>query len=1318
MQEEREKIRELHQRQQDSLLSLQALESRFCKVALDDEETLQGSSISSRVPTMELMLGTQIATLPSLEKDQRPTTNAVSLNIPADDTSDTSESDATATDDEGEHLSIEELAKCAKHVERLLKRITRLQQSFENGQQTQQHRKRRVHKMYQRFRNKFESDSQVVSPPHPPPPPLHQYIPPPPPQPSSTLSDHIALPPPPPRPTGNGNLGGIQIKPPLHSNWGPLPQQYHQQGGYDPNQYQNYPHNLPPPPGPPPHLQLKLLEQHNEKRLLMARQEQAHTTSSNVLRAVVGPWYEGPRSVIKRSRSRSDIGQSPGLAELITQPSSLADTEVTKPSAQPSPATPAITDQNAFPEPTAGRNIIESALGGLVASHLANDSRSRSRSRGRDISRSRSVTQSRSRSRARSVSVRTRSHSGDFARERLDPDHERKNDETHEIPGGPGERGRRGRRRSKTPEHNASTIELERYSRSTEYFRPEDPQQQTQPTYIRSKTSQPMQMQMQPIIIREEAPQPIIIRERAPEPAFEFIERAEASEQHHQAQILSPPPPPPNPMLRRPMVPPHQAVQQMMPSQPSPFETPTQPRNQKSRLANHGYHALEDYHLQLALLEQQNKNRLLIARQEQACTASSNASGAPAPPDQNTSSEEFRLQVDASAPLSLSFNGDMEGRSLRMTTASNKLGDAVYEKLDPDHERGDDETHKYPEVPGKILRQWKVPTTTGPIVRVESFNWEESPSRSDKEDATCKLENHTSLEYSQYAPHVCDVLGCGKVFFRKEQHLRHQEQHRNDEEHNAEDSMFSERYTVAHQYPASHQYIRQLSTSPPPSSVACYSSTYSAPDVVAYSSKSVKTSQELPSSCPPTLGSANHVATTLPSEVSYYQPQPVSPMPEVSPLSWDPHFYAPETSHITMAASSSRGAPKGRRGPLTAELRHKAHKMRMIGACSNCEGLKIKVDCISIEHRPSAKCIQCDHNTPCSNCVARHLWNEVLPDKTCRGTKISGFDEYRMTNSEATMRPDSSTPSPSLPPSGSPRNESYLGTFEFERSSHDGKIAEHAQSPPIGVENTVPPLGGRTPASISDDASISQRGFRQRLNSSARLRPRLNRNAGVRQSPIIKPGRRKTTVSSFMRPQQVTEQKVQTPGPGLGVPEHLHHFTPDDSRKILTGVPPSGSSKTKAQREKDAADFQRLLSYTAQRPSSYSSSSRSASPVLRKNHASMPEPFPSSSQPVSKAEDMSPPEISVDFGPGASSENKRRRSSSSSSVDDLEEPLGDRHLWTSEDEEEQEDEGVQKNKRRRLVRDEEEQTESEDLTIVGDRDIVDVLLEQWTVPVY
>lgn len=41
------------------------------------------------------------------------------------------------------------------------------------------------------------------------------------------------------------------------------------------------------------------------------------------------------------------------------------------------------------------------------------------------------------------------------------------------------------------------------------------------------------------------------------------------------------------------------------------------------------------------------------------------------------------------------------------------------------------------------------------------------------------------------------------------------------------------------------------------------------------------------------------------------------------------------------------------------------------------------------------------------------------------------------------------------------------------------------------------------------------------------------------------------------------------------------NFTPNDSRKILGGVAPSGSSKTKARRDKEASDRRRKLSEAA-----------------------------------------------------------------------------------------------------------------------------------------
>jgi hypothetical protein len=41
------------------------------------------------------------------------------------------------------------------------------------------------------------------------------------------------------------------------------------------------------------------------------------------------------------------------------------------------------------------------------------------------------------------------------------------------------------------------------------------------------------------------------------------------------------------------------------------------------------------------------------------------------------------------------------------------------------------------------------------------------------------------------------------------------------------------------------------------------------------------------------------------------------------------------------------------------------------------------------------------------------------------------------------------------------------------------------------------------------------------------------------------------------------------------------NFTPEDSQKLLTGVAPSGSSKTKARREQEAREKRRKLSEAA-----------------------------------------------------------------------------------------------------------------------------------------
>ncbi|MCJ1383799.1 hypothetical protein MMC17_006913 [Xylographa soralifera] len=59
-----------------------------------------------------------------------------------------------------------------------------------------------------------------------------------------------------------------------------------------------------------------------------------------------------------------------------------------------------------------------------------------------------------------------------------------------------------------------------------------------------------------------------------------------------------------------------------------------------------------------------------------------------------------------------------------------------------------------------------------------------------------------------------------------------------------------------------------------------------------------------------------------------------------------------------------------------------------------------------------------------------------------------------------------------------------------------------------------------------------------------------------------------------------TPRTPKTPTGGVGAVGFVN-YTPSDSRKILTGVAPSGSSKTKARREKEASDRRRKLSEAA-----------------------------------------------------------------------------------------------------------------------------------------
>lgn len=97
-------------------------------------------------------------------------------------------------------------------------------------------------------------------------------------------------------------------------------------------------------------------------------------------------------------------------------------------------------------------------------------------------------------------------------------------------------------------------------------------------------------------------------------------------------------------------------------------------------------------------------------------------------------------------------------------------------------------------------------------------------------------------------------------------------------------------------------------------------------------------------------------------------------------------------------------------------------------------------------------------------------------------------------------------------------------------------------------------------------------GTRPLSRSPSPTQPRFHRRRPSGQA------QRTSTTQSRRKSSQSSHGSTRPPSSGnVG----FVNFTPDDSRKILTGVAPSGSSKTKARREKEAAEKRRKLSQAA-----------------------------------------------------------------------------------------------------------------------------------------
>jgi hypothetical protein len=149
---------------------------------------------------------------------------------------------------------------------------------------------------------------------------------------------------------------------------------------------------------------------------------------------------------------------------------------------------------------------------------------------------------------------------------------------------------------------------------------------------------------------------------------------------------------------------------------------------------------------------------------------------------------------------------------------------------------------------------------------------------------------------------------------------------------------------------------------------------------------------------------------------------------------------------------------------------------------------------------------------------------------------------------------------------GTPAQQSFVVTSPQMQPPHmpqQGYFG-HPQHPPH--HQFSPPQGDYVPGAPSH----------QQHSGSMRDTRSFARHQSESPSP-------KNTTSNFqIRKRKITKGNKEKKSPSAGAVDFVN-FTPGDSRKILTGVAPSGSSKTRARREKEAKDKRRKLSMAALR---------------------------------------------------------------------------------------------------------------------------------------
>jgi len=182
----------------------------------------------------------------------------------------------------------------------------------------------------------------------------------------------------------------------------------------------------------------------------------------------------------------------------------------------------------------------------------------------------------------------------------------------------------------------------------------------------------------------------------------------------------------------------------------------------------------------------------------------------------------------------------------------------------------------------------------------------------------------------------------------------------------------------------------------------------------------------------------------------------------------------------------------------------------------------------------------------------------------CYSTTRAGQDMNFTTASVAGL--GISCDSASFPGFGGEVNGGANGASSFELGSYSSIYGPSTPGIPIGTTPANPRSSSRSPSPSPQPRFTRRRHPVSSHTYSAQQLP-------THSSRTSQSHRRKSSNSST----QSRNGSLSTGGSGFV------NFTPSDSRKILTGVAPSGSSKTKARREKEAADKRRKLSQAAVR---------------------------------------------------------------------------------------------------------------------------------------